>query len=470
MDEKTNVSLHRLEVGRLKVLEAVNRKLYRVEIWALNDKVNRNGWKYINLESHLPEFQDIPILTAYLRDGRVIGDGHNFDMRTDPKTGEQYASFTAADAERIVGWVPKDSNIRIEMEGETKWVVITGYLWTWYARELVEKIAGQGGGMEVSIETLVTREHREDGYDVEEEYVILGVTVLGDGVAPAVAGASIKSLAEMREGMKNEILKAASYIEETDEPQAATQKDPKHNAKERMRNTMIPTMRQLQEAGKAFKGYTCVGLSEDKKTVALLSAENAPFGYVFTDSDQGNVIPERIKSATAIVTFKTEDGETEAALDNVISPLTAKLSEAMQNNDSLTAENKRLTEKLEGMEKREKARRLQAAKDAATAALDKFNANRDDDRKFNCDILNGLLSRIDAGEFTDCEDKECNWTGDKMVANEVAVLCMAEQAKQDAAEKAKEKRQFRMPLDGAKNNAAGMTMGEKLAAMGSTGD
>lgn len=468
MDEKTNVSLHRLEVGRLKVLEAVNRKLYRVEIWALNDKVNRNGWKYINLESHLKEFQDIPILTAYLRNGKVIGDGHNFDMRIDPKTGEEYASFTAADAERIVGWVPKDSNIRIEPEGETKWVVVTGYLWTWYARELVEKIAGQGGGMEVSIETLVTREHREDGYDVEESYVILGVTVLGDGVAPAVAGASIKSLAEMRESMKNEILKAASYIGETDEPQAATQENT--NPKERMRKTMIPTMRQLQEAGKAFEGYTCVGLSEDGKTVALLSAQNAPFSYVFTDSDQGNVIPERIKAANAIVTFTTEDGEAEAALDNVIAHVNARMAETEKANETLTAENKRLSERLEAMEKREKARRLQAAKDAATAALDKFNANRDEGRKFNCDILEGLLSRIEAGEFTECEDKECNWTGDKQVANEVAVLCMAEQAKQDAAEKAKEKRRFSMPIPGAKNNAAGMTIGELAAMAGHTGE
>ena len=57
-----------------------------------------------------------------------------------------------------------------------------------------------------------------------------------------------------------------------------------------------------------------------------------------------------------------------------------------------------------------------------------------------------------------------------MVADAVAVLCAKEQMKQDAADKAKEKRQFRMPLDGAKNNAAGMTMGEKLAAMGSTGE
>ena len=452
--------LHRVEVGRLKVLEAVKGKLYRVEIWALNDRVNRNGWKYINLESHLPEFQDIPILTAYLRDGKVIGDGHNFDMRINPKTGEQYASFTGADSERIVGWVPKDANIRIEPEGETKWVVVTGYLWTWYARELVEKIAGQGGGMEVSIETLVTKEHKENGYDVEESYSVLGITVLGDGVSPAVAGASIKSLAELRSSMKDEILKAASYIGEK-EPE--TQKTT--NPKERKKITMIPTMRQLAEAGKAFEGYTCVGLSEDGMRVALLSADHAPFFYAFSETDKGNVIPERIKAASAIVTFKADEMETEASLDTVMAPALNSLKTAEERVKALEAEKQSLTEKLDGMEKREKARRLQAAKDAAKAALDKFNANRDEDRKFNCDILDGLNSRIDAGEFTDCEDKECNWVGDKMVANEVAVLCMAEQAKQDAADKAKEKH-FHTWNQGAKNNAASqvLTMADKLRA------
>lgn len=459
MDEN-GTALHRVEAGRLKVLEAVNRKLYRVEIWALNDRVNRNGWKYINLESHLQEFQDIPILTAYLRDGRVIGDGHNFDMRTDPKTGEQYASFTAADAERIVGWVPKDANIRIEPEGDTKWVVVTGYLWTWYARELVEKIAGQGGGMEVSIETLVTKEHKEDGYDVEQEYVVLGVTVLGDGVSPAVAGASIKSLAELRSGMEKEILKAASYMGEK-EPE--TQESTK-NPKERTKNTMIPTMRQLAEAGKAFEGYTCVGLSEDGMRVALLSAENAPFFYAYSETDKGNVIPERIKAASTVVTFKADEQETECSLDVVMATALKNMEAAEAHAKALEAENKTLKEKIEGMEKREMTRRLQAAKDAAKNALDKFNANRDEDRKFNCDILNGLLSRIDAGEFSECVDKECNWTGEQMVANEVAVLCMAEQVKQDANDRAKEKH-YHTWNNAAKNNAAQIqTMADKLRA------
>ena len=458
MDENV-MGMHRVEAGRLKVLEAVNRKLYLVEIWALNDRVNRNGWKYINLESHLKEFQDVPILTAYLRDGRVIGDGHNFDMRIDPKTGEQYASFTAADSERIVGWVPKDASIRIEPEGDTKWVVVTGYLWTWYSHELVEKIAGQGGGMEVSIETLVTKEHKEDGYDVEEEYVILGITVLGDGVSPAVAGASIKSLAELRSSMKDEILKAASYIGEK-EPE--TQKTTK--TKERKNNTMIPTKRQLEEAGKAFASYTCVGLSEDGMRVALLSADNAPFQYVFSETDKGNVIPERIKAASAVVVFKADETETEASLDAVMAPALNSLRTAEERIKALEAEKTALTEKLDGMVKREKARRLQAAKDAARAALDRFNANRDEDSKFNCDILNGLLSRIENGEFTECEDKECAWIGDKAVENEVAVLCMAEVVKQDQARKAKEKHVHSWSREPKTNSAAGMTMGDKLLA------
>ena len=459
MDEN-GTALHRVEAGRLKVLEAVNRKLYRVEIWALNDRVNRNGWKYINLESHLQEFQDIPILTAYLRDGRVIGDGHNFDMRTNPKTGEQYASFTGADSERIVGWVPKDANIRIEPEGDTQWVVVTGYLWTWYARELVEKIAGQGGGMEVSIETLVTKEHREDGYDVEEEYVVLGVTVLGDGVSPAVAGASIKSLAELRDSMKNEILKAASYIGEKEPETQESTKTPK----ERKKNTMIPTMRQLEEAGKAFSGYTCVGLSEDGMRVALLSADNAPFAYSFSETDKGNVIPERIKAASTVVTFKADEEETECSLDVVMATALKNMEAAEEHAKALEAENKTLKEKIEGMEQREMARRLQAAKDAAKNALAAFNADRECERQVCEDALCELNKRIECGEFSECVDKECNWIGEQAVAKEVYAICALEQMKQSKADKAKEKH-YHTWNNAAKNNSAQIqTMADKLRA------
>ena len=458
MGDNQNKENRKNVVGQLRVLRAVNRKLYSVELWLLNNIVNRNGWLYENLGEHLSEVEDIPILTAYINGGKKVGDGHNFDLRRD-KDGKEYASFTAPDAERIVGWIPKDSNIRLERdEKSVTWIVASGFLWRWYAPELVDKIAGQGG-MEISIETLVHQERKEGNVEIEERYTILGVTVLGDGVSPAVAGASIKSLAELRSSMKDEILKAASYIGEKEPETQTTTK-----TKERKKNTMIPTMRQLEEAGKAFASYTCVGLSEDGMRVALLSADNAPFHYVFSETDKGNVIPERIKAASAVVVFKADEQETEASLDAVMAPALNSLKAAEERIKALEAENKALTEKVDGMVSREKARRLQAAKDAARAALDKFNANRDDDRKFNCDILNGLLSRIECGEFTECEDKECAWIGENLVENEVAVLCMAEQAKQDAAAKAKEKH-FHSWNQGAKNNSAQpMTMADKLRA------
>lgn len=460
MDENRDTALHRVEIGRLKVMKAVNRKLYRVEIWALNDRVNRNGWKYVNLESHLSEFQDIPILTAYLRNGQVIGDGHNFDMRTDPKTGEQYASFTAPDAERIVGWVPKDANIRIETEGETNWVVVTGYLWTWYARELVEKIAGQGGGMEVSIETLVTREHKEDGYDVEEEYYVMGVTVLGDGVAPAVAGANIQSLAALRDSMKTEILKAASYIGEIDPP---AQESKEKTKTERMKSNMIPTMRQLQEAGKAFEGYTCVGLSEDGKIVALLSAQNAPFAYAYNDSDKGNVIAERIKSASAVVTFHTEDGEAQAALDHVMQPILTRANEAEERCSKLESDNKELCDRIEAMEKRENARRLSAAQAAVKDELDKQNASALPGVHYEESLCDKLMERINNNEFTGMVDKEGNWIGEQAVRDAVKILCMDETNRVGKAEKAKELHYHSWSKGEAKQNEAA-TIGDRLRA------
>ena len=141
--------------GQLKVLESNNRFILPVEIKALNSLPNRNNWQYINLAQHLKDFSNIPILTAYLFNGSVVGDGHNFDEKRDPATGERYVSFTSADAERIVGWVG-DNAARLEMIDGVEWVVLTSNLWQWYSRELCEKIARQGS-MEVSIETLVTK-------------------------------------------------------------------------------------------------------------------------------------------------------------------------------------------------------------------------------------------------------------------------------------------------------------------------
>ena len=220
---------NKVVVGQLRVLETNNPKLYPVEIMALNSEINRNNWRYVNLEQHLNEFLDIPLLTAYVMGGNVIGDGHNYNMRRDPKTGEEYASFTASDAERIVGWVGKDaSNARIEVVDGTEWVIVKANLWAWYCKELVDQIARQGS-CSVSIETLVTDERKgESGEDVEEKYLVLGITILGNGVEPAVAGANIRTLSELSELRSNQaenILKAASYAKSEESPEEEEPED-----------------------------------------------------------------------------------------------------------------------------------------------------------------------------------------------------------------------------------------------------
>ena len=90
MEGQTNRTFY----GQLKVLESTNPYLMPVEVKALNSLVNRNNWQYINLQSHLSAFAQIPLLTAYNMGGAVIGGSHQFDEKIDPKTGERYVSFT----------------------------------------------------------------------------------------------------------------------------------------------------------------------------------------------------------------------------------------------------------------------------------------------------------------------------------------------------------------------------------------
>lgn len=441
--------------GKLKILEAVNRKLFRVEVWALNNEVNLNGWKYINLDSHLSEFEDIPLLTAYLQDG-TIGDGHNYDTKVDPATGKEYVSFTAPDAERIVGWVPKNAPRRIERDGGTDWVVVTGYLWAWYSKELVDKIAGQGGGLDVSVETLVTKEHRENGVDVEEEYLILGITILGNGVRPAVPGANIQALAAMRASSeRREILKAASL----DDAPHGTNKPEKQGVRVNMLSK-----KRLDDLTAKFNGFTCIGASEDTKVLALLNESGDPHLYVSEDSDMGSVIPERIRQASATVTFSAGD-------DNVQTDFESALTVAMSRCNAAEKELKETKERLEAVEKslstavnREKSRRLEAAKSACSDELARINQNRPEDRRFSDELCKDLMEKINNNEFTETEDADGNWTGDKAIRAAVKGLCMDEQMRMDAEDRKADKTYFQWGMKPNSKTEEPHTIGEKMRA------
>lgn len=443
--------------GVLKFLAGGNKKIQPVELWMLNAKVNRNNWRYENLQDHLQEFLNIPILIAYVNGGKTIGDGHNYDMRRG-KDGTPYASFTAADAERIVGWIDADANVRLEKDEKgVEWVVSSGNLWRYYAQELVEILAEQGGdGLSISIETLILEEHREGTVEVEDRYVVLGVTILGNGVDPAVPGASIRTLAELnalRTAMQPEIIKAASYA-------------PHKNAKtaEKGVKTMLIPKRRLEEWSQSFNGYTCVGVSDDMKTLALIDDKNVPYVYTISDTDAGNIIPERIERATsAVVTVRAGTAEAPVELDTILDA--AGVNSLVADRDNFKSLSEKLAAEIAVMKARERARRLTAAKDAMENELACRNEARTEDMQFSADICNELAKQIENGAYTDMEDEDGNWTGEKAVRNAVSALCMDEQTRMDKEARRREGCVFSYGDIAKRNNAAAPeTIGDLLAS------
>lgn len=458
---------HQEFVGKLKVMDTANPKIYRVQIMALNSEVNRNGWQYIHLEEHLNEFRDIPILTAYVMGGAVIGDGHNYNMKRD-KNGEEYASFTASDAERIVGWVPKDANIRIENIDGIDWVVVDANIWRWYAKELVDQIAIQGSSW-VSIETLVLEEHKgENGVDIEEKYLVLGITILGNGVEPAVAGANIRTLSELSELRSNQaenILKAASYAKQEenpeeddpdddpneDEPDAddpeddtdeeSSESEPQNNEQKGVKKVMTYLSRkELAELGKKFPDHKVLAAvqAEDGAIRVCLMAKDASTSVYKMDSMDDTIVPEKFRRAVAKVNFILGEDCDNAEIDacEMTEEMAAEVAEACDNAEKLEAQLNAANERIKAMETAERARRVQAAKDKAKAVLNGLNANRKAKERFEDSILDSINADIDAGKYTEKVNADGLWIGDAEVERDVSFLCMNAQNEMDR--KAKE--------------------------------
>lgn len=404
--------------GQIKTLRKRGEFLFDVEIWLLNDAVNRNGWKYVNLEQNMAKFAGTPILVAYTKDGKQVGDGHNFELVPDKETGQMVPSFTGADAERIVGALSDDvREIRTEERDGNIWVVGRGSLWRWYSRELVDKIendAEQGRAMSISIETLVTRSRNEGDVEIEEEYEILGTTILGDHVAPAVAGARIIALEELKEKVNNLKLRAASY-----------QSKPQPNNKGVNRN-MNFSKKQLEELGAKFgDNYVvlCARQTEAGIQIGLMGKDGGTAVCTLGAMDDV-VTPERIEKMNAQVCFAFGEDE---SLRVDACDLTGFFASEM---DRLSGELKQKCEELDeckntmtAMRDRECARRLSEAKKIAKETLDQFNANREE--KVEPAEMEKLNADIEAGLYTNSVDADGAWIGDQQIRDKVLAACAA---------------------------------------------
>ena len=398
--------------GELRVMQKLGPYEFGVELWLMRDGRNRNKWDYRNLEQYYLTFVGQPILCAYI--GPKIGDGHNMVERVDARTGEKYYSFTDGTAERIVGTLsddPKDFAL-VERDGHT-WIRAKGRLFSFYAKELVDKIV-RAGRMDVSSETLVEKEHEEDGYAVFTEWTGIGVTVLGDDVSPAIQSARIAALAAMQEEFKTLKLRAASLNDE--KPQ--DNKNPKKGVKRSMNK------KAAEQIAPKFKGYKIVALSEDGLRVGLIDQTGAAFTYVFNSEDNGEVVASRIKPCYLTAAFRF-DAEHEEHVDvcDICEHACSAIRDENTDIKALRAQLDSANSQLTAMQETENKRRMNAAKAAVTETLNAFNRNRED--KIGEEALSAVSADVEAGVYANSIDKDGNWIGEKLVRDAVLAVCGA---------------------------------------------
>ena len=446
-----------MAIATMKVLSQDSDLNYDVLITLMRSGVNRNKWDYQNVDKYCNTFAGTPILCAYV--GNKIGDGHNF-REVENAEGDVEYDFRDSTSERIVGMIsdmPGDIWTE-DRDGET-WVMAKGKLWRFYNSQLVDQIAEQGE-MEVSCETLVTDSYENGDVEVFTVWTGIGVTLLGQGVAPAIPGAKIQEFAALSEEFKNACLKAAAYKgdeaqeeEKIGEPVAeeTTNKphDSKNNAKES--NMTKFSKKQVAELASKFEGYTVLAAGQDEAGihVCLMSADGVTATYTM-DSLEDTVAPEKIIKVNAQVAFAGADWEIAVDAYEVIDGILAEKVRANASLEKATADLQEANDKITKMVENEMNRRVSAAKATATDTLAKFNANRQNPVAET--VLDSIMASIDNGEFSCFENEKGEWLGEEEVRTKVLASCAADVMQKDAAEASARKKQF--IWEGLKNDAS----------------
>ena len=405
--------------GSLRVLSESEGMLQKVEVMLLNSDVNRNNWQYLNLAEHRHLFADTPLLVAYK--GKQVGDGHNFDEVRNPD-GTVTASFMSATAERVVGWFKSESDIRLETIDNKEWIVGTGYIWKWYAQELVAKLRGQGrenGGMAVSIETLIDEMHMDGDTEVYTKYQILGTTILGDDVAPAVVDAGIRALSAIgtAEIRKMTLRVASANPQSLADSENNRGEDDKSGSNDNRKGKMLMNSIRKKELSELFSDYRFI--AADENSVTLCSAEG-DFYRVPYDVDNGKVVPGAKVSVNAVVVI----GEGETSVSVPVADVRGEdLQEIKDLKEKLNkAEEERSTalKTLEDMRKQETERRKEACRNAIENCFNEFKESCDAD--FDEKLCEEFLTDEKLCEYAEME-KDGKFCGDAAAVRDVSAKC-----------------------------------------------
>lgn len=413
-----NGASKRIFEGSIRICSTDNKEIYKVRLELLNGKKNRNNWVYERIEDHLADFGGKPILYSVI-DGK-IANGHDFEIVRDKQTGEEYASFIGATSEHIGGYIEKETatgvlNPHIENINGVDWVVANGSLWRWYNKELVDEIEKNGGEMKVSIETLVYKTRIVNGVEYEEDYKILGVTILGTGIKEAVAGANIRKLSASMGELEKLKIRAASYMQiDNNEPQ--TQKN--QNSKKGVTRTMAK-VRKIDDLRSLFPNHTVLGVNG--QSVALLNEKGRCCSYTFQENEN-TVVPERIEEIAVNSVFGEGENAIDVSAEELVGSVQAQLNSTKTALDDKTKECAELTAKINAMTEAERVRRRKAVETAIRMRVRQLKETSGCDIADN--ICDDMLTDEALNEYADMEDKNGAFCGDAKAIEKVSARCM----------------------------------------------
>lgn len=227
---------------------------------------------------------------------------------------------------------------------------------------------------------------------------------------------------------------------------------------------MPMTKRQLKELSAKFEGCYAVGASADGMSIALMDEQGGASVYKFAESDNGNVIKERINSAAAEVKFSAGDVEVVTNLEDVLAKVNSDSAGVAAERDTYKALSEKQSAEIAGLKERLNAHRIESAKVAMRDELRKFNDASSAERQLSEDILKDLSAKIDAGDFNAME-ADGKWSGEDAVRKEVQCCAALAYRDMNADDKKNEKKY--VSFGGfTKHNSQPMTIGEQLMADG----
>lgn len=411
----TDSSTHRIFDGQLRVCASDNKKNYKVKLMLLNEKVNRNKWRYTRISEHTDEAQDIPLLYSVIN-GKV-GNSHDFDVVTDEK-GNKYASFIGAESEHPYGWLPSivdgEKNARMENIDGVDWLTATAYLPSHYNVEMIKELERNGNQMPISIETLVSKNHYEGDVEVEDEYSIIGVTILGITTTPAVANANIRKLSANGQAFQELKMRCASLADEFNMSRNSTKNQ---NSKKGVTRTMAK-VRKIDDLHSLFPNHTVLGVNG--QSVALLNEKGRCCSYTFQENEN-TVVPERIEEIAVNSVFGEGENAINISAEELVGSVQAQLNSTKTALDKATEENGKLQAKINAMTEAEYLRRKKVVE---RAIRETFDDNR---RQYGGDIdanfVDDLLTDECLSNYARMEDKD-GFCGENAARTEVDARCM----------------------------------------------